>query len=93
MSQRTPIRHGEILLRSRSPLQTPRENGKCAVVHRWAYESGHHHVLESDTVFAQIVAANGDLYVDLMPRRHCGITRPTNNTVNWQCRPGPGGDP
>lgn len=42
----------------------------CVVGHS---ESGHHHVLESETVFAQIVAANGDLYVSLdapTPLRH-----------------------
>lgn len=34
----------------------------CVVGHS---ESGHHHVLESEQAFLQIVAANGDLYVDL----------------------------
>lgn len=72
MSQRTPIRHGEILLlpvATAPPGKTERVRS-CIVGHS---ESGHHHVLESDAVFAKIVAANGDLYVDLdapTPLRH-----------------------
>lgn len=72
MTHRTPVRHGEVLL---LPVQSvpagQREDvSSCIVGHS---ESGHHHVLESDTVFAQIVADNGDLYVDLdspTPLRH-----------------------
>lgn len=61
---RTPIRHGEILLlpvRSASTGSVEQVT-ECVVGHS---ESGHHHVLESDAEFAQIVAANGDLFVDL----------------------------
>jgi hypothetical protein len=72
MSPRTPIRHGEILLLpvASAPEGTVETVTECIVGHS---ETGHHHVLESDTVFAQIVAANGDLYVDLdapTPLRH-----------------------
>lgn len=72
MSRRTPIRHGEVLL---LPVPQPPEGQREDVVHCIVghSESGHHHVLESDQVFAQIVAANGDLYVDLdapTPLRH-----------------------
>jgi hypothetical protein len=61
---RTPIRHGEILLLPvvTAPDGTLRHVNACIVGHS---ESGHHHVLESNAVFAEIVAANGDLYVDL----------------------------
>ena len=64
MSQRTPIRHGEILLLPVAAVPPGKIESmqSCIVGHS---ESGHHHVLESDTAFAQIVAANGDLYVDL----------------------------
>jgi len=64
MSKRTAIRHGEVLL---FPVDTV-PNGtvtpvtNCIVGHS---ESGHHHVLESDDTFDQIIAANGDLYVRL----------------------------
>jgi len=34
----------------------------CIVGHS---ESGHHHVLESEEAFAQIIAASGDLFIDL----------------------------
>lgn len=72
MTTRTPIRHGEVLL---LPVAEAPDGGRtdvstCIVGHS---ESGHHHVLESDSVFAQIVATNGDLYVDLdapTPLRH-----------------------
>lgn len=69
---RTPIRHGEILLLpvASAPNGALQHVTECIVGHS---ESGHHHVLESDAVFAQIVAANGDLYVDLhapAPLRH-----------------------
>jgi hypothetical protein len=72
MSQRTPVRHGEILLLPVTSLPHGRTQQvtSCIVGHS---ESGHHHVLESDEVFAQIVAANGDLFVDLIrdtPLRH-----------------------
>lgn len=72
MSPRTPIRHGEILLLpvASVPTGTVESVTECIVGHS---ETGHHHVLESDSVFAQIVAANGDLYVDLdapTPLRH-----------------------
>lgn len=69
---RAPIRHGEILLLpvASAPDGVVRQVRKCIVGHS---ESGHHHVLESDTAFAEIIAANGDLYVDLhspTPLRH-----------------------
>lgn len=69
---RTPIRHGEILLIpvASAPHGTLRQVSECIVGHS---ESGHHHVLESDATFAEIVAANGDLFVDLdapTPLRH-----------------------
>lgn len=72
MSQRTPIRHGEILLLpvSAVPFGEADKVTSCIVGHS---ESGHHHVLESDDVFTQIVAMNGDLFVDLprdTPLRH-----------------------
>ena len=72
MSLRTPIRHGEILLLPVDSLphgQTQRVTS-CIVGHS---ESGHHHVLESDRAFEQIVAMNGDVFVDLgrdTPLRH-----------------------
>lgn len=72
MPKRTPIRHGEVLL---LPVaSTPKGNTtkvrECIVGHS---ETGHHHVLESEELFDQIVAANGDLFVDLdapTPLRH-----------------------
>ena len=72
MTDRTPIRHGEVLLLpvAAVPDGTARQVSECIVGHS---ESGHHHVLESRVTFAQIVAANGDLYVDLdepTPLRH-----------------------
>lgn len=72
MAPRTPIRHGEVLLFPVSDAPDGRRHTvtSCIVGHS---ESGHHHVLESDSVFAEIVAANGDLYVDLdapTPLRH-----------------------
>jgi hypothetical protein len=65
MSQRTPIRHGEILLLPVNvvPSGSIESVPSCIVGHS---ESGHHHVLESDEVFEQIVTANGDLFVDLI---------------------------
>lgn len=61
---RTPIRHGEILLLpvGSTPQGAIQQVTDCIVGHS---ESGHHHVLESDSPFAQIIATNGDLYVDL----------------------------
>lgn len=72
MPKRTPIRHGEILLLpvTDAPTCTIDLVTSCIVGHS---ESGHHHVLESDVAFAQIVAMNGDLFVDLpgdTPLRH-----------------------
>lgn len=72
MTRRTPVRHGEVLLLpvTEAPEGHREAVSECIVGHS---ESGHHHVLESDRVFAQIVAANGDLYVDLdapTPLRH-----------------------
>ncbi|MDO3166644.1 hypothetical protein P5V90_06700 [Mycobacteroides abscessus subsp. abscessus] len=72
MPKRTPIRHGEILLLpvADSPAGATQQVTSCIVGHS---ESGHHHVLESDEVFAQIIAVNGDLFVDLLsdtPLRH-----------------------
>lgn len=72
MPKRTPIRHGEILLLpvTEVPTGTTDLVTSCIVGHS---ESGHHHVLESDVAFAQIVAMNGDLFVDLpadTPLRH-----------------------
>ena len=72
MSKRTPIRHGEVLLVPVDSVPTGRAEkvSSCIVGHS---ESGHHHVLESEDVFDEIVAANGDLYVDLnapTPLRH-----------------------
>jgi hypothetical protein len=72
MPQRTPIRHGEILLLpvATVPNVPSDQVTNCIVGHS---ESGHHHVLESEEAFAQIVAANGDLFVDLpsdTPLRH-----------------------
>jgi hypothetical protein len=65
MPQRTPIRHGEILLLPVTSVPYGRTDQvtSCIVGHS---ESDHHHVLESDEAFAQIVAANGDLFVDLV---------------------------
>lgn len=72
MSRRTPIRHGEVLLFPVPQIPDGRREAvtSCVVGHS---ESGHHHVLESDRLFAQIMAANGDLYVELdapTPLRH-----------------------
>ena len=72
MVLRTPVRHGEILLLpvDSAPAGTTKKVTECIVGHS---ETGHHHVLESDAEFFQIVAANGDLYVDLdasTPLRH-----------------------
>jgi hypothetical protein len=72
MLKRTPIRHGEILLLpiDSVPAGTVGKVTACIVGHS---ESGHHHVLESDAAFDQIVAVNGELYVDLdapTPLRH-----------------------
>lgn len=72
MSPRTPIRHGEVLL---LPVESVPDNAKrqqvneCIIAHS---ETGHHHVLESDQMFWEIVDGN-DLYVDLdmpTPLRH-----------------------
>jgi hypothetical protein len=60
----SPIRHGEVMLlpvRS-APAGRSERVTHCIVGHS---ESGHHHVLDCDTEFARIVAADGDLYVDL----------------------------
>ena len=64
MDPRTPIRHGEVLLLPvpAVPEGTTTWVNACIVGHS---ESGHHHVVECDAVFAEIIAANGDLYVDL----------------------------
>lgn len=61
---RTPIRHGEVLLLpvAAAPSGTAERVTSCIVGHS---ESGHHHVLDGEREFAQIVAANGDLFVDL----------------------------
>jgi hypothetical protein len=72
MALRTPIRHGEILLLPIESVPPGRAEKvtECIVGHS---ETGHHHVLESDAEFHRIVAANGDLYVDLeapTPLRH-----------------------
>jgi hypothetical protein len=72
MPQPPPIRHGEILLLpvTSVPYGQAEQVTSCIVGHS---ESGHHHVLESDVVFDQIIAANGDLFVDLprvTPLRH-----------------------
>lgn len=72
MPKRTAIRHGEILLLpvTDAPTGTTELVTSCIVGHS---ESGHHHVLESDEAFAQIVALNGDLFVNLpsdTPLRH-----------------------
>jgi hypothetical protein len=72
MPQRTPIRHGEILLLpvTSVPYGQAEQVTSCIVGQS---ESGHHHVLASDEAFAQIVAMNGDLFVDLArdtPLRH-----------------------
>jgi hypothetical protein len=72
MHQRTPLRHGEILLLpvDALPYGSVESVSSCIVGHS---ESGHHHVLESDDVFQQIVTTNGDLFVDLIrdtPLRH-----------------------
>lgn len=72
MSRRTPIRHGEILLFpiAAAPGGQTEQVMSCIVGQS---ESGHHHVLESDEAFAQIVAHNGELFVDLptdTPLRH-----------------------
>jgi hypothetical protein len=72
MDTRTPIRHGEVLL---LPVESVPDGNveyvmNCIVGHS---ESGHHHVLESDELFEQIVAENGDLFVQLpsiTPLRH-----------------------
>lgn len=64
MRSRTPVRHGEVLLLpvAAAPEGTSRRVRESIVGHS---ESGHHHVLESDDVFAEIVAANGGLFVAL----------------------------
>lgn len=72
MPARTPIRHGEILLLpvAAAPSGTTESVTSCIVGHS---ESGHHHVLESEEMFTEIVAMNGDLFVDLpsaTPLRH-----------------------
>lgn len=72
MSRRMPIRHGEILLLPVDSVPSGRRDRvtSCFVGHS---ESGHHHVLDSDEAFQQIVAENGDLFVDLgrdTPLRH-----------------------
>lgn len=72
MALRSPIRHGEILLLpiDSAPPGTAQKVNECIIGHS---ETGHHHVLESDAEFDQIVAANGDLFVDLSaptPLRH-----------------------
>ncbi|PVA91861.1 hypothetical protein DDK01_18055 [Mycobacteroides abscessus] len=72
MPKRTPIRNGEILFLpvASAPAGTTETVTSCIVGHS---ESGHHHVLESDEVFAQIAGLNGDLFVDLpgdTPLRH-----------------------
>lgn len=72
MSNRTPVRHGEILL---IPIASAPDGNtdrvtSCIIGHS---ESGHHHVLEADATFARIVAPNGELFVDLdepTPLRH-----------------------
>lgn len=43
-------------------MGSARQVTECIVGHS---ESGHHHVLESDVVFTEIVAADGERYVDL----------------------------
>ncbi|WP_100480647.1 hypothetical protein [Mycobacteroides abscessus] len=72
MPKRAPIRHGEILLLPviAAPGGLTEIATSCIVGHS---ESGHHHVLESDEEFAQIVAMNGDMFVELpsaTPLRH-----------------------
>lgn len=64
MSNRAPIRHGEVLLLpvAAAPDGVRNMVKTCIVGHS---ESGHHHVLESDALFAQIVSASSGLYVDL----------------------------
>lgn len=64
MKLRTPIRHGEVMLFpiAHAPGGRQERVTTCVVGHS---ESGHHHVLESEQAFLQIVAANGELYVDL----------------------------
>lgn len=71
MSNRTPIRHGEVLLVPVESVPHGRVErvAKCIVGHS---ESGHHHVLESHDTFERIVA-DGNLYVNLgaaTPLRH-----------------------
>lgn len=72
MSNRAPIRHGEVLLLpvAAAPDGVRDAVKTCIVGHS---ESGHHHVLESDALFAQIVSTSSGLYVDLdtpTPLRH-----------------------
>ncbi|WP_232423249.1 hypothetical protein [Mycobacterium sp. 155] len=73
MPRRTPIRHGEILLLPVVEIPSGGQSERlrsCIVGHS---ESGHHHVLESDEEFEQIIATNGDLFVNLVtdtPLRH-----------------------
>ena len=64
MATRTPIRHGEILLLpvDSIPGGKVEQVTSCIVGHS---ESGHHHVLTSDATFEQIMAHNGNLFVDL----------------------------
>jgi hypothetical protein len=64
MSMRTPIRHGEVMLVpvNSAPAGATERVSSCIVGHS---ESGHHHVLDGEQEFARIVAANGDVYVDL----------------------------
>jgi hypothetical protein len=72
MTTRTPVRHGEVLLLPVDSIPDGKTETvmSCIVGHS---ESGHHHVLESNDVFEQLVAASGDLFVDLprvTPLRH-----------------------
>lgn len=64
---RSPIRHGEILLLPVDALPknpAKREQHTNYIVGH--SETGHHHVLESDTVFEEIAAANGDIFLNLV---------------------------
>jgi hypothetical protein len=67
MATRTPIRHGEILLRPvdsvpHGALVRRVQVTSCIIGHS---ESGHHHVLESDAAFELIVTARRAMFVDL----------------------------
>lgn len=72
MSKRVPIRHGEVLLLPVSDIPPGKVSKvrECIIGHS---ETGHHHVLEADKPFDQVIGPDGKMYVDLnlpVPLRH-----------------------